>query len=135
LLVFSFWLLELLGEEVFMYRFEKLEVWQQARKFAVKIYKVTFDFPKDERFSLVDQLRRAVISIALNIAEGSDRKSDKEFIRFLRVAIGSIEEVVTGLYISFDLEYLSKEEFDKLYEEANILASRINALINKLKKQ
>ena len=117
------------------FRFEKLEVWQQARKFAVKIYKVTSDFPKDERFSLVDQLRRAVISIALNIAEGSDRKSDKEFIRFLRVAIGSIEEVITGLYISFDLEYLSKEEFDKLYEEANILASRINALINKLKKQ
>ena len=117
------------------FRFEKLEIWQQARKFAVEVYKITSKYPNYEKFSLVNQLRRAVISIALNIAEGSDRKSDKEFIRFLRVAIWSVEEVVTGLFISLDLNYINKKDFDKLYDEANIIVSRINALVNKLKKQ
>lgn len=117
------------------FRFEKLKVWQEARVFSVKIYKITSDFPSAERFGLTSQLRRAVVSIALNIAEGSDRKSDKEFIRFLRVAIGSLDEVVTGLYIAKDLKYLNNKEFEELYKDANRLASKINALINTLKRQ
>lgn len=116
------------------FRFEKLDIWQQSRKFTNDFYDVTKTFPKEEKFSLVDQLRRASLSITLNIAEGSDRKSDLEFIRFLRMAISSCEEVVTGLYISLDQAYLKKEKFDMLYKEANILVARINALINKLKK-
>ena len=117
------------------FRFEKLQVWQDARKFTVEIYKLTSNFPKSEKYALTDQLRRAGVSIALNIAEGSDRKSDKDFIRFLRMSIGSLEEVVTGLYIAKDLGYLDDKEFEKLYKKANILVSKINALINSIKKQ
>lgn len=88
------------------FRFEKLEVWQEARVFAADIYKVTSRFPQEEKFGLTNQLRRAGVSIALNIAEGSSRKSDREFIRFLRTAMGSLEEIVTGFYIALDLHYL-----------------------------
>lgn len=116
------------------FRFEKLQVWQEARMFSLKIYKVTIKFPKEERYGLTDQLRRASVSVALNIAEGSDRKSDKEFSKFLRMSTGSLEEVVTALYIACDLSYLDKISFEVLYSEANVLASKLNALINSLKK-
>lgn len=117
------------------FRFEKLSVWQDARKFTGQIYRVTTVFPKTEIFGLVDQLRRAGVSIALNIAEGSDRKSDKEFIRYLRMSITSMEEVVTALYISLDQKYISQTEFQELYADANRLVARINALIKSFKKQ
>lgn len=117
------------------YRFEKLEVWKDAREFIGLIYGVLLKFPQIERYVLVDQIRRAAISIALNIAEGSDRKSDIEFIRFLRIAISSLNEVVTGLYIALDLRYLEKSDFDLLYEKSNRLSSRINALIRVLSKK
>ncbi len=111
------------------FRFEKFEIWHQSRRFIVDIYKITPKFPKEESFGLADQIRRAVISIALNITEGSDRRSDLDFRRFLRLSLGSLEEVVTGLYIALDLKYISKAEFDRLYKEANFIAARINKLI------
>ncbi len=114
------------------FRFEKLQIWQDARLFAGRIYSITKLFPKEERFALIDQLRRAAVSVALNIAEGSDRKSDTEFRRFLRMSVGSLEEVVTALYIALDQKYLNQSDFNKLYEEANRLAAKINALTKKL---
>ena len=81
------------------FRFEKLTVWKDARKFISNTYSLTKMFPTEEKFGLIDQIRRAAVSVALNIAEGSDRKSDAEFKRFLRMAIGSCEEVVTAFYI------------------------------------
>lgn len=115
------------------FRFENLEVWQLARKFAVEIYKITRKFPKNELFGLTAQIRRAATSIALNIAEGSDRKSDAEFKRFLRMALASLEEVITGLYIALDQKFIGQSEFNLLYQESNKLASKINALIKTLK--
>jgi len=117
------------------FRFEKLEVWQESRRFVSEIYKITSEFPKGELFGLTDQLRRAAVSIVLNIAEGSDRKSDKDFIRFLRMAITSTEEVVTGLYIALDQAYVDQVLFNELYQEANRIVARVNALINSLRKQ
>lgn len=115
------------------FRFEKLTVWQDARQFVNKVYKVTRLFPREERFGLIDQLRRAAVSIALNIAEGSDRKSDAEFKRYLRMAISSCEEAVTALYIGLDQGYLTKEDFDLLYQDANHLVAKINALIRSIR--
>jgi four helix bundle protein len=102
------------------FKFEKLKVWQLSRKYAVRIYQVTSGFPSVEKFSLIDQLRRA-------------GNSDKEFTRFLRIAIGSMDEVVTGLYIAKDLGYLNEGIFEELYKEANIIVKKINALIRSIK--
>lgn len=114
------------------FRFENLQVWQDARKFISHIYDITRKFPPDERFGLTDQLRRAAVSIALNIAEGSDRKSDTEFKRYLRMSIASAEEVVTALFIALDQKYLDQSEFNLLYEESHMIVAKLNALINKL---
>lgn len=115
------------------FRFERLEVWQLAREFVAKIYKVTRRFPKDEIFGLISQIRRASVSILLNIAEGSDRKSDIEFKRFLRFSKTSLEEVISGLYVSLDQKFISINEFNELYNFAQKLSAKLNALINSLK--
>ena len=115
--------------------FEDLRVWQLSMDLVDNIYSAAALFPKSEIYGLTSQVRRAAVSIALNMAEGSDKKSDKDFIRFLRIAIGSTEEVVTALYIALDLEFIEKKKFDKLYEEANYIAARLNGLISYLKKR
>lgn len=115
-----------------MFRFEKLRVWQEGRNFVSVVYKITDTFPKEEKFALTDQLRRAVVSIILNIAEGSDTKSDLHFKRYLRSSLGSNNEVVSCLYIALDMGYLNKEKFDILYKEANKIAAMLNAMINSL---
>ncbi len=114
------------------FRFEDFEIWQASRKFVSQIYRVTKNFPVDEKFGLIDQLRRASVSISLNIAEGSDRRSDVEFRRYLRMAISSIDEVISGLYIALDLNYLSHIEFKELYEDSHMIAAKINAFIKQL---
>lgn len=113
------------------YKFERLEIWNIARKFISEIYSLTKKFPKEELFGLTSQIRRAAVSIALNIAEGCNR-SQKEFAHFLRIALTSLEEVVTALYIASDLKLIDKEEFDKLYDKSHELAAKINSLINKI---
>ncbi len=116
------------------YRFENLEVWKLARQFVNSIYAKTKSFPKDELFGLTSQLRRASLSVLLNITEGSDRKSDVEFIRFLRIAYTSMEEVLAGCYIALDQNYLKTEQLDTIYESSNVLGKKLNALINSLQK-
>jgi len=113
------------------YRFEKLNVWIKSRDFIKTIYFVTEKFPAKE-FSLKDQLKRAVVSIALNIAEGSDKKSDKDFIRFLRISIGSTNEVVTILYIAKDLGFMHEKDFINAYNLSCEIVRMLNALIGKL---
>ena len=115
-----------------MFRFEKLNIWQDSRLLVKRTYILSRKFPSEEKFCLTDQIRRAIISIVLNIAEGSDRKSDAEFKRFLRMAISSAEEVITCLYIALDLDYIKQEEFDNIYEDLNTIVAKINALIKKL---
>mgnify|MGYP001569974722 CR=1 FL=1 len=116
------------------YRFENLEVWKLARQFVNLIYTITKSFPKDELFSLTNQIRRAALSVLLNITEGSDRKSDIEFIRFLRIAYTSMEEVLAGSYIAKDQGYINEESFNQIYDNSNVLGKKLNALINSLKK-
>ena len=118
-----------------MFRFENLEVWKLTRKFVVKVYRITQLFPPEERYGLTNQIRRAVVSIILNIAEGSDRKSDLDFRRFLKASLTSAEEVVTGFYIALDLKYVNQADFDEIYSDANLIVAKINSLINSLSKK
>jgi len=114
------------------FRFENLATWKLARVFTNDCYRITKKFPKEEIFGLTNQLRRAAISIVSNIAEGSDRKSDVEFVRYLRISLTSLNEVVTRLYIATDQQLIGAEAFGALYQSANQLASKLNALINSL---
>ena len=114
---------------IMYYKFEKLNIWQLARTFTSKIYKATENYPKNEIFGLTSQIRRASISVMLNIAEGSDRNSDADFKRFLTISLASLEEVVAGLYIPLDQQFINNNEFTTLYEDSHLLASKIKAFI------
>jgi len=94
------------------HNFKELKVWQKSRVFVKNLFLLTKQYPKDERFELVSQMRRAAISIPSNIAEGSGRNSNKDFRRFLNIAISSAYELETQIIISFDLRYISEEEFN-----------------------
>ncbi len=115
------------------YRFEQLETWQLARKFVNEVYTLANSFPKEETFGLTIQIKRASLSVLLNITEGSDRKSDIEFIRFLRIAYTSMEEVIAGLYIALDQNYIENAAFEIIYNKSNELGKKINSLIKYLK--
>jgi len=113
--------------------FEDLTIWQESRKFTNKIYILTSKFPKEELYGLTSQIRRAAVSITSNIAEGFDRRSDKELSNFLSIARGSTAEVQNNLYIALDLKYVSQTEFNRLYQEAKKIAQQINGLMTYLK--
>ena len=97
-----------------MHKFKELGIWQKSRLFCSKIFNETASFPTDEKFGLTNQLRRASVSIPSNIAEGSSRSSNKEFARFLEIAIGSAYEVETQLLIAVDLGFLIPEKAKEL---------------------
>ncbi len=113
--------------------FEELPVWKDARKFANKIYNLTKKFPKEENYGLTSQITRATVSIGSNIAEGFDRYSKKDFIRFLIIARGSISEVQNNLYIALDLKYINQNDFQEAYALAKDLGKQINGFIKYLR--
>ena len=113
---------------MYLYSFEKLDVWQLSRKLTGIIYKITDKFPVEEKFGLTNQLRRAAVSIASNIAEGSSRNSLKDQIRFIEIAYGSLMEVYTQLCIAVDLSYVSKEDTDEVNLLIKELSNKLNAL-------
>ena len=90
---------------------ENLTLWKKAIEFVVAIYKVTEAFPKEEKFGLTSQLRRASVSIVTNISEGAARRSSKEFRQFLSHSQGSASEVDTELVIAFRLNYIRQTDF------------------------
>ena len=99
--------------------YHKLILWQKAREFVKLIYKVTEKFPKAEEYGLKGQLRRASVSVVLNIVEGYRRSSTKEFIRFLNIAGASLTEVEACIEIATDLGYFTQDEY-KLLEERRV---------------
>jgi len=92
-----------------MKSFTELDVWQKSRELVKLVYQITLLFPKEEIYGLTNQLRRSVVSVPSNIAEGNGRQSNKETMHFLYIAKGSLYEVETQLYLSNDLEYISEE--------------------------
>jgi len=97
-------------------RFEDILAWQKARELNKMIYTITQKKSFSKDYTMIDQIRRASISIASNIAEGFGRQTDKEFIQFLYIAKGSISEVQCQLYLSLDLGYIDKDEFKTVFD-------------------
>jgi len=112
--------------------FQDLLVWSKGHALVLEIYKVTKNFPYEEKFGLISQIRRSSSSICANIAEGH-RKNTKEFIRFLGISQGSLEETKYHLILSRDLGYCNSGNFKKLYDSADELGKMINGLSRKLR--
>jgi four helix bundle protein len=113
---------------------EKLDVWKRAIDFVVTVYRMTESFPRDERFGLISQIRRAAVSVAANIAEGAGRHTSKEFKYFLSNAQGSVSELATELLIAQRLGYLKKEAFDMGNSELTSIGRMIFGLSRSLSR-
>lgn len=113
--------------------FTDLEVWKEGYKLVIMIYEVTKSFPKEELYSLVDQMRRAAASITANIAEGFGRQTYKEKVQFYYIAQGSITELKNFLLIAKGIGYLDKNIFDRLANQINATHKLLNGFIRKTK--
>ena len=118
-----------------MHNFKELIVWQKSRSLVKDVYKLTQTFPSDEKFGLTQQIRRATVSIPSNIAEGSGRGTNNDFLHFIDIANGSAFEVETQLYLALDLEYISQTEFEdiitKLIDVERLIYNFKKSLSNK----
>ena len=119
----------------YKYSFEKLDVWSDARLFIVEIYKLTKTMPPDEKFGLSSQIQRASVSIASNIAEGTTRISDKEKIRFVEIAYGSLMEVYCQLCIAMDLSYITEKQLENQKITIDMIAKKLSGLKNAYQKR
>ena len=106
--------------------FEQLVVWQRGHELALSIYNVTKKFPKEEIFSLTDQLRRAASSVTANIAEGFGKISTRDKLRFYNMAQGSLEETRNHLILARDLDYITAEESRLLNDKARLVSIMLN---------
>jgi four helix bundle protein len=116
-----------------MYHFEKLEIWQKAMNMVENIYAATEFFPSKEKFALTDQLRRAAVSVPINIAEGTGRNSKKEFLQFLTITRGSLYETVTLLMIAKRLNYIGEEKHSELSTTIESINKMLSKLISSLR--
>lgn len=112
------------------YSFQKLKVWQEAKNLVVDVYHLLDSFPKFEKYALCDQIRRAIVSVPSNIAEGSGRRSLKEQIRFLEIAYGSLMETYNQLLIAIGLTYITEESVEAIKPSIDAVAKMINGLSN-----
>lgn len=115
-----------------MHKFKELQIWKRSRLFCSEIYAVTVNFPDSEKFGITNQLRRASVSIPSNIAEGSSRKSNKDFSRFLEITLGSAYEIETQLLIAYDLGFIEENELHKLSNELEEIIKMISKFKSKL---
>ena len=113
--------------------FTDLLVWQRGHELVLNIYKLTTKFPKEEKFGLIDQLRRAAVSFTSNIAEGFGRISTNDKAHFYTMALGSLYEIQNQLLIAKDVRYLSVKECDILYDECVQISRMCTVLIKKVR--
>jgi four helix bundle protein len=114
---------------------EKLEVWKRSVEFVVRIYKLTESFPREEKFGLTSQIRRAAVSVPANIAEGAARQSSKEFSYFLSNAQGSVSELATEILIAHRLGYVSDQVYRLDNEELAAIGFMILGLARSVKRR
>lgn len=112
----------------YTFSFEKLNVWVNSKELVTKIYKLTRNFPDEEKFGLTNQLRRASISIASNLAEGTSRQTNKDKAHFSTMAFSSLMEVLNQLIIAKDLNYISDSDYKNLRTHIEKISNMLNAL-------
>ena len=116
------------------FSFQKLEIYQLSKELVKDIYKLSNSFPSHEKFGLVQQINRAAVSVASNIAEGTSRNGCQEKIHFINVSYSSLMEIVCQTEIAFELEYLSKDTFEAISKKAKKLAVKLSNYIASIKK-
>ena len=116
-----------------MENFKKLKVWLKSHKLVLAVYKITEEFPKTEQFGLTSQMRRAAVSVAANIAEGSKRKTAKDRKHFLVMAETSLEELKYYFLLSYELNYISKSKGEQLTENAREIGKMLAGLSKSIK--
>ena len=116
-----------------MQNYKDLKVWGKGHQFTLQVYETTKAFPKEEVYSLTNQLRRAASSIPANIAEGCGKNSQAEFAHFLNISLGSANEAEYFLILSKDLKYLNENIFDTLVKIINEIKAMLIALISKVR--
>jgi len=120
------------GDVKVLKSYKDLIVYQKGYNLALDVYRITKDYPQDERFGLISQMRRSAVSIPINIAEGYRRNSINEYIQFVHIAYGSCGELETLISLSRDLEFIDKDRFTKLYELQEEVSKLLNGLIKSL---
>ena len=118
-----------------MQGFRNLKVWEKAHLLTLDVYRSSRTFPRDELYGLTSQMRRSSASIGANIAEGSCRKGDCEFGRFLHIAMGSASELEYHLLLAHDLELLKPSDYKRLFEEAVEVKRMLASLLQKLRAE
>ena len=113
---------------MYVFSFEKLNVWKESIELTKDIYLLTNQFPSEEKFGLVSQLRRASVSISSNIAEGTSRSTNKDKAHFTTISYSSTMEILNQLIISKELEFISEEEYLKIRERIYKISNMLNAL-------
>jgi four helix bundle protein len=116
-----------------MHNYRELKIWQRSMDFVVKVYEVSAGFPKDERYGLTSQLRRCAVSVPSNISEGAGRGTNNQFKRFLEYSMGSINEAQTQIELGHRVNYLLKEVYEQLINEALQIYKMILGFYNSLK--
>jgi len=115
--------------------YKELKVWEKSYQLCLEVYRITKEFPKIEIYGLISQMRRAVLSIPSNIAEGYGRKTILEYLRFLYIAYGSVCELETQIMLSGDLGYLNENHLSKLHKEVGEVERMLQALIKSLENK
>ncbi|PRP66817.1 four helix bundle protein [Nonlabens agnitus] len=113
-----------------MHQFEKLKIWQKAMDLVLDVYKATEQFPKEEKYGLISQMRRSAVSIPSNIAEGSGRNSNQQFNYFLAIASGSTSELITQTFLSEKLKLINEETAGNIVDQC-VEISKMNIALQK----
>ncbi|MBI4770933.1 MAG: four helix bundle protein [Chloroflexi bacterium] len=116
------------------FRFEGLEIWQRAREFTAHIHEVTMRFPQHEQYALASQMNRAADAVPLLIAEGAGLETDAQFNHRLGLSVGETFEVVSGSFLALDRKYITAGQQAQIYEQAEVLARKINAFRKTLRR-
>ena len=111
-----------------MYAFENLDAWKESRKLVVAVYQLLDKFPNFEKYALCDQIRRSIVSVPSNLAEGSGRTSPKEQLHFYEISYGSLMESYNQLILAADLKYISNDELEGIFPQIDTVARMLNGL-------